>query len=47
MVELILDDYEDIDDAANDALKDGTESEIFKQREESDYDKIMKLLGDD
>lgn len=44
-VERILANYKDVEDKANDALKGGTQSEIFGKSQPSDYDKIMAALG--
>ena len=41
MIEDILRDYKDIDDKANDALKDGTESSVFDETE-TPWDTILK-----
>lgn len=45
-VERILINYKDIDDKANAALKDGTESTIFGKAG-SDFDRILKALDED
>lgn len=44
MIKAILQDYTDIDDKANSALKRGTASKIFNAPE-SDFEKIMKVLN--
>ena len=44
MVEKILNNYQDIDDKANAALKKGTDSEVFKKRE-SIVDRLKALGG--
>lgn len=43
-VEIILSNYEDVDDKANDALKGGTESNVFAQKEDSVWDQISRKL---
>ena len=43
MIEDILEDYVDVDDKANDALKGGTDSEIFKKHE-SNWDIVNKVI---
>ncbi len=43
MVERILSNYRDVDDKANQALKDKTESEVFKSKK-STFDTLMDLL---
>lgn len=43
MIEDILEDYVDVDDKANDALKGGTDSEIFKKHE-SNWDIVNKVM---
>lgn len=43
MAERILSNYKDVDDKANDALKRGTESDVFK-KQTSNYDKIKGVL---
>ena len=45
-VERILINYKDIDDKANAALKDGTESTVFGKAD-SDFDRILKALDED
>ena len=44
MVERILANYEDVDDKANDAIKGDTESDVFKQKPASMWDKIQGSL---
>lgn len=46
MIEQILSDYVDVDDKANDVLKDETESDVFKTRK-SNIDKLKSFYGDD
>lgn len=46
MVEQALSDYVDVDDKANQALKDGTESEVFKKRK-NNWDKLKSFYGSD
>ena len=43
MIEDILEDYVDVDDKANDALKGGTDSDIFKKHE-SNWDIVNKVI---
>lgn len=43
MIEDILENYVDVDDKANDALKGGTDSEIFKKHE-SNWDIVNKVM---
>ena len=43
MIEDILEDYVDVDDKANDALKGGTDSEIFKKHE-SNWDIVNNVI---
>ena len=43
MIEDILEDYVDVDDKANDALKGGTDSEIFKKRE-TNWDLVNNVM---
>lgn len=43
MIEDILEDYVDVDDKANDALKGGTDSEIFKKHE-SNWDLVNNVM---
>ena len=43
MIEDILEDYVDVDDKANDALKGGTDSEIFKKHE-TNWDIVNKVM---
>lgn len=44
MVERILANYEDVQDKANDVLKQGTESDVFKKKEDSQWDKIKDFI---
>ena len=44
MVKRILDDYVDIEDKANDALKGGTESSVFSKAKKTAYDKIKSYI---
>ena len=46
MIEQILKDYVEVDDKANQALKDGTESDVFKKRE-SNLAKLKSIYGDE
>ena len=43
MIEDILEDYVDVDDKANDALKSGTDSEIFKKHE-TNWDLVNNVM---
>lgn len=43
MIEDILENYVDVDDKANDALKGGTDSDVFK-KQESNWDLVKKVI---
>jgi len=43
MIDRILQNYVDIDDKANDALKGGTDSEVFK-KEKTNFEKVQDIL---